>query len=157
VKAQIHAGGRGKGGGVGRKGGVRVAKSPTRRRECAADARHDAGHQADRPEGKVVKRLYIEEGCDIARELYLGCSSTAPRRVTFIASTEGGMDIEEVAHETPEKILKVPIDPATGLPPPHQAARSRFALGLDGKQVGAGVKLLTALYKAFVEKDSTPR
>jgi succinyl-CoA synthetase beta subunit len=107
------------------------------------------------PAGKEVKRLYIEEGCDIKRELYLGLlMDRATSRVTVMASTEGGMEIEEVAHNTPEKILKVAIDPATGISGFH-ARKIAFGLGLEGKQVNAAVKLILATYKAFVDLDAS--
>ncbi len=150
VKAQIHAGGRGKG------GGVKVVKSLDAVR---AEAERMLGmtlvtHQTG-PQGKEVKRLYIEDGCDIARELYLSLLvDRGTSRVTVIASTEGGMDIEEVAAHTPEKILTVPIDPVTGLSA-HYARRIAFGLGLEGKQVSAAVKFLTALYKSFVDLDAS--
>ena len=105
--------------------------------------------------GKEVKRVYIEEGCDIARELYLGLLlDRASSRIVVMASSEGGMDIEEVAEKTPEKILKVTIDPATGMMP-HHARKLSFGLGLEGKQVNAGVKFMLAMYKAFTELDAS--
>jgi succinyl-CoA synthetase beta subunit len=158
VKSQIHAGGRGKGtfkeATAGDKGGVRVVKSVE---EVGTNASQMLGatlvtHQTG-AEGKEVKRVYIEEGCDIARELYLsvlvdrGCS-----RIIFMASTEGGMDIEEVAASTPEKILSFSIDPATGYQAFH-GRRVAFSLGLQGVQVKQMVALLGNLYKAFIEKD----
>jgi len=107
------------------------------------------------PDGKEVKRLFIEEGCDIARELYLGMLvDRATSRITVMASTEGGMDIEEVAAKTPEKIVTVSIDPATGFMP-HHGRNVAFALKLEGKQVGAAVKLLGGLYRAFTELDAS--
>ncbi len=157
VKSQIHAGGRG----AGRfkdnpdgKGGVRVVKSIDEVRESASEM---LGHvlvtKQTGPAGKEVKRLYIEDGCDIARELYLGMLlDRETSRLTMMASTEGGMEIEEVAHETPEKILKVSIDPATGMLPYH-ARKLAFGLGLEGKQVGSAVKFMLAMYKAFTELD----
>ncbi len=149
VKAQIHAGGRGKG------GGVKVVKSLDELRD-AADAilgmqliTHQTG-----PQGKKVNRIYIEEGCDIARELYLSMLiDRASSCVTVMASTEGGMDIEEVAAKTPEKILKVRIDPAEGLQP-HHARRLAFGLGLVGPQVRTAVAFLRGLYDAFVKLDA---
>ncbi len=150
VKAQIHAGGRGKA------GGVRVVDSIEQVREAAGDmlgmtlVTHQTG-----PEGKEVKRLYIEEGCDIASELYLGLLiDRATSRVTIIASTEGGMDIEEVAENTPEKIITVVINPATGLQPFH-ARRLAFGLGLAGEQVRSAVKFLAAMYRSFVDLDAS--
>ena len=159
VKSQIHAGGRG----AGRftddpdgKGGVRVVDSVEAVRE---NVRAMIGHvlvtRQTGPAGKEVKRVYIEEGCDIARELYLGMLVDRARsRLTLMASTEGGMEIEEVAAKTPEKILKVSIDPATGMQP-HHARWLAFGLGLDGAQVGAAVKLMRAMYAAFTELDAS--
>ncbi|HYC06141.1 MAG TPA: ADP-forming succinate--CoA ligase subunit beta [Azospirillaceae bacterium] len=158
VKSQIHAGGRGAGRFADNpqgKGGVRVVKSID---EVEANAKEMLNHvlvtKQTGPEGKEVKRLYVEEGCDIKRELYLSMLlDRNTSRVTIVASTEGGMEIEEVAHNTPEKILKVAIDPVTGLEGFH-ARKVAFALGLEGKQVGAAVKLLTAMYKAFTDLDA---
>ena len=150
VKAQIHAGGRGKG------GGVKVVKSIG---EVFASAKDMIGmnlvtHQTG-PAGKEVNRVYIEEGCDIARELYLGILLDRENsRVTMMASTEGGMDIEEVAANTPEKILKVAIDPISGMQPFH-ARRLAFGLGLEGKQVGAATKFMLAIYKAYIDSDAS--
>ncbi|MDA0663967.1 MAG: ADP-forming succinate--CoA ligase subunit beta [Proteobacteria bacterium] len=159
VKSQIHAGGRG----AGRfkddpngKGGVRVVKSVE---EVKASASQMLSHilvtKQTGPAGKEVKRVYIEEGCDIARELYFSMLlDRETSRITIIASQEGGMDIEEVAAKTPEKILKIVIDPATGISGFH-ARNVAFGLGLEGKQVGAGVKLVLAVYKAFTELDAS--
>jgi succinyl-CoA synthetase beta subunit len=159
VKSQIHAGGRG----AGRfkndpqgKGGVRIAKSPA---EVKAQAAAMLGQvlvtKQTGPKGKEVKRVFIEEGCDIKRELYLGMLiDRVTGRITIIASTEGGMDIEEVAAKHPEKIHKVAIDPATGLQPFH-ARQIAFGLKLEGKQVGAAVKFLTAMYEAFTGLDAS--
>ena len=105
------------------------------------------------PAGKEVKRLYIEEGCDIARELYLGMLlDRETSRLTIMASTEGGMEIEEVAHATPEKIIKVAVDPVTGIMPFH-TRQIAFALGLEGAQVKSASKFIMALYKAFNDLD----
>ncbi|ADP69924.1 succinyl-CoA synthetase, beta subunit [Rhodomicrobium vannielii ATCC 17100] len=158
VKAQIHAGGRGKGSfkepEAGEKGGVRIAKS-------FDDVRTFADEMLGRtlvtvqtgPEGRVVKRLLIEEGAAIKRELYLSfLVDRATSRVAVIASTEGGMDIEEVAHDAPEKILTFSIDPASGYSQFH-GRKVAFELGLEGDQVKQCVKLIGSLYKAFVEKD----
>jgi succinyl-CoA synthetase beta subunit len=148
VKAQIHAGGRGKG------GGVKVARSHD---EALDKARAIFGmklvtHQTG-PEGKIVRRLYIEQGVDIARELYVGLVVDRQNgRVTLMASTEGGMEIEEVAARHPEKILKQAIDPAVGLRP-WQARALAYGLGLKGDEVKHGVKFLHALARAFVELD----
>ena len=150
VKAQIHAGGRGKA------GGVKLAKSVAEVRELAAKMLGQTlvTHQTG-PAGKEVKRVYVEEGCDIRRELYLGMLiDRASARVTCMASTEGGTEIEEVAARTPEKILKVGIDPATGIMP-HHARRIAYGLGLEGPQVGAAVKFITAMYAAFVDLDAS--
>jgi len=158
VKSQIHAGGRG----AGRfkddpqgKGGVRVAKSVE---DVEASSRAMLGKvlvtKQTGPEGKEVKRLYVEEGCDIARELYLSMLvDRAAGAVTVVASTEGGMEIEEVAAKHPEKIVKLAVDPLTGLRPFH-AQKIAFGLGLSGGQVKEAVGLLTALYKAFVGLDA---
>ncbi|PHQ70493.1 MAG: ADP-forming succinate--CoA ligase subunit beta [Sneathiella sp.] len=150
VKAQIHAGGRGKG------GGVKVVKSIEEVLETSKSiiGMQLVTHQTG-PKGKEVKRVYIEEGCDIARELYLGAIiDRANDCVTFMASTEGGMEIEEVAAATPEKILMVSIDPATGIMPFH-ARKIAFSLGLEGKQVGSAVKFILALYTAIIDTDAS--
>jgi succinyl-CoA synthetase beta subunit len=150
VKAQIHAGGRGKG------GGVKVAKSPD---EVAVLAKRMLGmtlvtHQTG-PAGRTVRKVYIEEGCDIRRELYLGMLiDRATGRVTVIASTEGGMEIEEVAAKHPEKILRTVVDPAVGLQGFH-ARRIAFGLGLEGPQVANAVKFLQAMYEAFTDLDAS--
>ncbi|WP_413871117.1 ADP-forming succinate--CoA ligase subunit beta [Albidovulum sp.] len=158
VKAQIHAGGRGKGrfkeAEAGEKGGVRLAKSVE---EAASMAKQMLGrtlvtHQTG-PAGKQVNRIYIEDGSDIARELYLALLvDRQTSRIAFVCSTEGGMDIEEVAHKTPEKIVSFSVDPATGLSDFH-GRRVAFALGLEGAQVKQCVALIRTLYRAFVEKD----
>jgi succinyl-CoA synthetase beta subunit len=148
VKAQIHAGGRGKG------GGVKVVKSIE---EVRAEASRMLGmtlvtHQTG-PQGKIVQRLYIESGSVIARELYLSCLvDRETSRVAFIASTEGGVNIEEVAHATPEKIVTVRIDPASGYSA-HAGRRIASALGLEGDAFKQCVKMVGLLYRAFVEKD----
>ena len=150
VKAQIHAGGRGKG------GGVKVVKSIEDVREAANQmlGMQLVTHQTG-PEGKEVKRVYVEQGCDIARELYLGMLiDRATSRVTVMASTEGGMDIEEVAAKTPEKIVMESIDPATGIMP-YNARKLAFALGLEGKQVGSAVKFIIGMYNAFTALDAS--
>ena len=159
VKSQIHAGGRGAGrfkGGDPDKGGVRLAKSIDDVRE---DAKAMLGEilvtKQTGPDGKEVKRLYIEEGCDIAKELYLSLLiDRATSQVTIMASTEGGMEIEEVAEATPEKIIKVAIDPATGISSFH-CRKIAFGLGLEGVQVKSATKFLTAMYKAFVDLDAS--
>ncbi len=158
VKAQIHAGGRGKGkfkeAEAGEGGGVRLAKSPD---EAAKFAREMLGATLVTKQtgaaGKQVNRIYIENGSDIETELYLSALvDRGTGRVAFIASTEGGMNIEEVAEETPEKIVTVRIDPATGCMP-HHARRIAQALGLKGAPAKQCNKLIPTLYKAFVEKD----
>jgi succinyl-CoA synthetase beta subunit len=159
VKSQIHAGGRG----AGRfqddpdgKGGVRVCQSLD---DVKENARKMLGHvlvtKQTGAAGKEVKRLYIEEGCDIARELYLSMLVDRGNScVTLMGSTEGGMDIEEVAAKTPEKILRVAIDPGTGIQP-HHARRMAFGLGLEGKQVGAAVRFIMGMYRAFTNLDAS--
>lgn len=150
VKAQIHAGGRGKG------GGVKVVKSVEDARDTANEmlGMQLVTHQTG-PVGKEVKRVYIEEGCDIARELYLSfLIDRATSCITVMASTEGGMDIEEVAEKTPEKIIHVTIDPAIGMHAFH-ARQLAFGLGLEGKQVGSAVKLMLGMYKAFNALDAS--
>ena len=158
VKAQIHAGGRGKGKFVeadaGEKGGVRIAKSVE---EAAAEAKKMLGRtlvtKQTGPAGKQVNRVYIEDGSGIDREMYLALLvDRQTSRVSFVASTEGGMDIEEVAEATPEKILSFSVDPATGYQPFH-GRRIAFALGLEGQQIKQCVSLMGLLYKLFIEKD----
>jgi succinyl-CoA synthetase beta subunit len=159
VKSQIHAGGRGAGRFKDKqagKGGVRVVKSLD---EVAASAGEMLGHilvtKQTGAAGREVKRVYIEEGCDIKRELYLGMLiDRSTSRVTVMASTEGGMEIEEVAAEHPDKILKVAIDPATGMEGFH-ARKLAFGLGLEGKQVHSAVKFMLAMYKVFTELDAS--
>jgi succinyl-CoA synthetase beta subunit len=148
VKAQVHAGGRGKG------GGIKVAKSieDVRREAQAMFGMRLVTHQTG-PEGLPVTRIYVEEGTQIARELYLSCLvDRATSRLAFIASTEGGMDIEEVARNTPEKVFTMTVDPATGLLP-HHVRRLAKALRLDGSQNKQLSGLLNGLYAAFVETD----
>ncbi|HEY7643434.1 MAG TPA: ADP-forming succinate--CoA ligase subunit beta, partial [Hyphomicrobiales bacterium] len=158
VKAQIHAGGRGKGkfkeAAAGEKGGVRLARSIE---EVGQFAKEMLGNTLvtiqTGPAGRPVKRLYIEDGSSIKRELYLSALvDRANSRLSFICSTEGGMDIEEVAHNTPEKIITLDIDPASGYSPFH-GRKVAFALGLEGDQVKQCVKLIGNLARAFVEKD----
>ncbi|HRO12321.1 MAG TPA: ADP-forming succinate--CoA ligase subunit beta [Amaricoccus sp.] len=159
VKAQIHAGGRGKGrfkeATAGEKGGVRVTKSVE---EAAEEAQKMLGRtlvtkQTGAP-GKQVNRIYIEDGSDIARELYLALLiDRVSSRIAFVCSTEGGMDIEEVAHNTPEKVLTFTVDPASGISGFH-GRRVAFALGLEGKQVKQCVDLIDKLYRLFTEKDA---
>lgn len=158
VKAQIHAGGRGKGtfkeADAGEKGGVRIAYSAS---DAADEAKKMLGrtlvtHQTG-PAGKQVNRIYIEDGADIARELYLALLvDRQTSRISFVCSTEGGMDIEEVAAKTPELILSFAVDPATGYQAYH-GRRIAFMLGLQGKQIKQCVALMGTLYRMFVEKD----
>ncbi|MFD1850396.1 ADP-forming succinate--CoA ligase subunit beta [Oceanobacillus bengalensis] len=148
VKAQIHAGGRGKA------GGVKVAKNLDEVRTYAEEilGKTLVTHQTG-PEGKEVKRLLIEEGCDIKKEYYVGVVlDRATSRVVMMASEEGGTEIEEVAAETPEKIFKEVIDPIVGLAP-YQARRLAFNINIPNELIGKAVKFMTALYEAFVSKD----
>jgi succinyl-CoA synthetase beta subunit len=160
VKAQIHAGGRGKGrfkeAEAGEKGGVRVAKTLEDVRLFAEQmlGRTLVTHQSG-PDGKTVKQVYVEQGTVISRELYLSALiDRATSRVAFIASAAGGMDIEKVAHTSPEKIVSVQIDPAAGYQPFH-GRRTAFALGLEADQLQQCVRLVGNLYRAFVEKDAS--
>ena len=158
VKAQIHAGGRGKGSfleeDAGPKGGVRITKSVE---EAASEAKKMLGrtlvtHQTG-PIGKQVNRVYIEDGSEITTELYLAILvDRQSSRISFVCSTEGGMDIEAVAADTPEKILSFSIDPTTSFQPYH-GRRIAFMLGLKGKQLKQCVSLMNTLYRLFVEKD----
>jgi succinyl-CoA synthetase beta subunit len=150
VKAQIHAGGRGKG------GGVKIAKSV----EEAGELAHKmlgmklVTHQTG-PEGRIVHRLLIEETLPIEKELYLGILvDRGEGRPVFMASAAGGMDIEKVAAETPEEILKQYVDPGMGLEP-FQARKIAFALGLKPSQINPAVQFLTSLYRAFLETDAS--
>jgi succinyl-CoA synthetase beta subunit len=150
VKAQIHAGGRGKG------GGVKIAKSVQEAGDLAAKMlgmtliTHQTG-----PEGRVVRRLLIEETLPIEKELYLGILvDRAEGKPVFMASAAGGMDIEQVAANTPEKILKQHVDPGMGLEP-FQARKIAFALGLKPQQINPAVQFLTGLYRAFLETDAS--
>jgi succinyl-CoA synthetase beta subunit len=150
VKAQIHAGGRGKG------GGVKIAKSVEEAGELAAKMlgmkliTHQTG-----PEGRIVHRLLIEETLPIEKELYLGILvDRGEGKPVFMASAAGGMDIEQVAAETPEKILKQYVDPGMGLEP-FQARKIAFALGLKPAQINPAVQFLTSLYRAFLESDAS--
>ena len=148
VKAQIHAGGRGKG------GGVKVADDPQQATQHASDilGMQLVTHQTG-PEGQKVKQVLVERASDISRELYLGITlDRAQSRVVVMASQEGGVEIEEVAAKTPEKILRETVEPGLGLQP-FQATRLAFGLGLEGKQVRAGAGLLMNLYKAFEGAD----
>lgn len=156
VKSQIHAGGRG----AGRfkddpngKGGVRVVKPEAAKEAAAAMIGHTLVTKQTGAEGKVVNQVYVEAGCDIKRELYLSILlDRETSRITVMASTEGGMEIEEVAEHQPEKILKVAVDPATGIQGWH-ARKLAFGLGLEGKQVGVFTKFVTAMYQAYTDLD----
>ncbi len=157
VKSQIHAGGRG----AGRfaddpdgKGGVRIARSIDEVREAAeAMIGHTLVTKQTGAAGKRVNRVYVEAGCDIARELYLSLLvDRATACVTIMVSTEGGMEIEEVAHSHPEKIIRVAIDPAAGIWSFH-CRKLAYALGLQGKQIGAFSTFVTAMYEAFIKLD----
>jgi succinyl-CoA synthetase beta subunit len=158
VKAQIHAGGRGKGQfkepEAGEKGGVRFAKSPAEAKTLAEQMLGKTLVTVQTgPAGRVVRRIYIQEATKIARELYLSALvDRKSSRIAFIASTEGGMDIEKVAHDTPDKILTMTIDPASGLQPFH-ARKISFALGLKGDQVKQCARLLDGLYRLIQDKD----
>src|SRR5437870_1374382 len=149
VKAQIHAGGRGKG------GGVKLAKSAEEAEKTARDmigmtlVTHQTG-----PEGRVVSRVLVEEGLQMQRELYLSLLlDRAAGKPVMMASAAGGMDIEEVAAKTPEQIVKVYIEPSVGIVP-FEARQLGFAIGLDGPQVSKFVRLATALYEAFIATDA---
>ena len=150
IKAQIHAGGRGKG------GGVKLAKSLD---DAATHTKSILGmqlvtHQTG-PQGQKVRRVLVEAGSAIERELYLGLVlDRASSKVVFMASQAGGMEIEEVAHDTPEKIFKEYVDPAIGFQP-YQARALAFKLGLQAAQIGEAVRFMTGLYKAFMDTDST--
>jgi succinyl-CoA synthetase beta subunit len=150
VKAQIHAGGRGKG------GGVKLARNPAEAEKAAGDilgmtlVTHQTG-----PEGRVVRKVLIEEGLDVARELYLGLVlDRATGRPVFMASTEGGMEIEMVAAEHPERIQRESIDPGAGFQA-FQARKLAFGLGLEGAQVNEAVRLFAGLYRAFEATDGS--
>jgi succinyl-CoA synthetase beta subunit len=148
VKAQIHAGGRGKA------GGVKLVKSVAEARSAATEllGKTLVTHQTG-PQGRVVRRLLVEQGCAIARELYLGVVvDRTSGRVTVMASTEGGVEIEEVAARAPEKILRETIDPAVGFAA-YQGRRLAFGLGLAKEQVGSAVGFMTGLARCFVESD----
>ncbi|HEV3139603.1 MAG TPA: ADP-forming succinate--CoA ligase subunit beta [Vicinamibacterales bacterium] len=150
VKAQIHAGGRGKG------GGVKLARSPEEAEKIASAmigmtlVTHQTG-----PEGRVVSRVLVEEGLQMTRELYLSLLlDRAVGKPVMMASAAGGMDIEDVAAKTPEKIVRVHVDPGVGIVP-FEARQLGFAIGLDGPQVNKFVKLATALYEAYIASDAS--
>ena len=149
VKAQIHAGGRGKG------GGVKVVKSVEEVKQVASEmiGMNLVTHQTG-PAGKEVNQVYIEDGCAIVNELYVSIVvDRESSRVAIIASSEGGMDIEEVAAETPEKIITVTIDPASGLSGFH-CRKVAFGMGLTGKAAGGVAKVIASLYQAFMDKNA---
>src|SRR5919206_4579391 len=158
VKSQIHAGGRGKGkfkeAEAGEKGGVRLAKSVDEVKQFAQQMLGRTLVTIQTGEtGKQVNRLYIEDGSDIESEFYLSMLvDRATGRVAFVVSTEGGMDIETVAHDTPEKIHTFSVDPATGVMPHHGLAVAK-ALGLTGDLAKQAVSLTATLYNAFAAKD----
>ena len=150
VKAQIHAGGRGKG------GGVKVVHSLEDVGNAASEliGMNLVTHQTG-PEGREVKRVYVEEGCDIRRELYLGILiDRVTSRITIMTSTEGGVEIEEVAADSPEKIIRVDIDPVYGVQQFH-AREIAYGLGLEGDQVRAAVKFIIGIYNAFTDLDAS--
>jgi succinyl-CoA synthetase beta subunit len=150
VKAQIHAGGRGKGGGIKVVRSVEEVRGEASRMLGMTLVTHQTG-----PAGREVKRLYVEQGCDIARELYLSLLvDRGASRISFIASTEGGMAIEEVAAATPEKILTLEVDPASGLMP-HHGRRIAFGFGLEGEEAKQCGRLVGALYRAFTATDAS--
>ncbi|MEM6335751.1 MAG: ADP-forming succinate--CoA ligase subunit beta [Bacteroidota bacterium] len=150
VKAQIHAGGRGKGGGVKLARSIDEVRSLAERILGMQLVTHQTG-----PEGQKVRRLLIAAGADIAQEYYLGITLDRSKSMNVImASTEGGVEIEKVAEETPEKIVKVWVDPSLGLQP-YQAREVAFALGLEGKQMKQAAKFVAALYKAYDNEDAS--
>jgi succinyl-CoA synthetase beta subunit len=157
VKSQIHAGGRGAGkfkDDPNGKGGVRLAKSLDEVKDAAtAMLSHTLITKQTGPAGRLVRRIYVEAGCDIKRELYLSLLiDRSVSEVVIIASTEGGMEVEEVAANHPEKILRAPVDPAAGISAFH-ARKLAFGLGLEGKQIATFSKFVNAIYKAFVDLD----
>jgi succinyl-CoA synthetase beta subunit len=157
IKSQIHAGGRGAGKfkhAPDGKGGVRLAKSLDEVRDAAAAMiGHTLVTKQTGPAGRLVRRVYVEAGCDIQRELYLSLLiDRSVSEVVIVASTEGGMEVEEVAAHSPEKILRAPVDPASGISPFH-ARKLAFGLGLEGKQVATFTKFVTAMYQAFMALD----
>jgi succinyl-CoA synthetase beta subunit len=157
IKSQIHAGGRGAGkfkNDPGGKGGVRLAKSLDEVRDAAAAMiGHTLITKQTGPAGRLVRRVYVEAGCDIQRELYLSLLiDRSVSEIVIVASTEGGITIEEVAAHHPEKILRATVDPATGISPFH-ARKLAFGLGLEDKQIAAFTKFVAAMYQAFVAFD----
>jgi succinyl-CoA synthetase beta subunit len=150
VKAQVHAGGRGKG------GGIKLAKSPSEAKTAASEILGMTLHTPQTPpEGKVVRKVYVEAGSEIERELYLAIVlDRAEESLAIIASTEGGMEIEVVAERTPEKILTVPVHPNLGFQP-YQARKVGYGLGLDAPQVKQLEVILEGLLRLFVERDAS--
>jgi succinyl-CoA synthetase beta subunit len=158
VKSQIHAGGRGAGkfkDDPNGKGGVRLAKSLDDVRDAAsAMIGQTLITKQTGPAGRLVRRVYVEAGCDIKRELYFSLLiDRSVSEIVIVASTEGGMEVEEVAENHPEKILRAPVDPASGISGFH-ARKLAFGLGLEGKQIGVFSKFVTAIYTAFVALDA---
>ena len=150
VKAQIHAGGRGKA------GGVKLAKTPQEAKAIAASllGKKLVTHQTG-PEGKEVQKVFVEQGCDIAKEYYLGLVlDRVTSRVTFMASSEGGVEIEEVAARSPEKILREAVDPAVGFSD-YEGRKLAYGLGLPKESVNKAVGFMRGLYRAFVESDAS--
>ncbi|MEO0971705.1 MAG: malate--CoA ligase subunit beta [Pseudomonadota bacterium] len=150
VKAQVHAGGRGKA------GGVKICRSPDEVWEAAEAllGRRLVTHQTG-PEGKLIHRIYVEAGCDIAYEFYLGfVMDRESERIMIVASAEGGMEIEDIAQSKPDSIIRASIEPAVGMQQ-FQAREIAFALGLRGKTVNQAVNLIMGVYKAFTEWDAT--
>lgn len=149
VKAQIHAGGRGKA------GGVRVIRSKDDAREIAHQmfGMNLVTHQTG-PAGQIVRRVYIESGCDILKEYYFSCVfDRANNSITFMASTEGGIDIEEVAENSPEKIIRVSVDPVMGLKPFH-CRKIAFGLGFEGELIKQMIQIVEGVYNAFISTDA---
>jgi succinyl-CoA synthetase beta subunit len=150
IKAQIHAGGRGKGGGVKLVSSIDEVRAEADRMLGMTLVTHQTG-----PQGRLVRRVYVEQASEIDRELYLSCLvDRATSRIAFIASTEGGMDIEEVAAKTPDKIVTLTIDPASGFSGFH-GRRVAFALGLEGQQIKQCVKLISDLERVFAARDAS--
>lgn len=150
VKAQIHAGGRGKA------GGVKVMKDKEEARKAAHEmyGKTLVTHQTG-PEGQVVKRVYIESGCDITKEYYFSAVlDRATNSIVFMASTEGGVDIEEVAEKSPEKIIKISVDPASSIQPFHGRSIA-FGLGFSGEQAKQMMQIVEATYNAFIATDAS--
>jgi succinyl-CoA synthetase beta subunit len=162
VKSQIHAGGRGKGHFLPAtqlekgKGGVRIVKSPEEAKQAASEMLgKNLRTEQTAPEGQKVRKLYIEEGIAIDKEMYLAVTlDRDTSRITFMASTEGGMDIEKVAHDTPDKIFRVACDPVIGLAD-HQCRTLSFALGLGGKTASKFAQFAKALYRCYLETDAS--